>query len=178
MIRRPPRSTLSSSSAASDVYKRQIVGNMTNISVYATAIDAAQHAGSINIVGDCLGYRKIERHLEAVNQLTEQTGANITSSRTLLARLRGEDLQENNLEEVSREPPVNESIPLERLPHRSSTARTGFDNNDVQSTHATLSAATIARFMNDGQDVAQDVPSNGQPPVSYTHLTLPTKRIV
>eukprot|EP00658_Telonema_sp_P-2_P042617 TRINITY_DN30615_c0_g1_i1.p1 TRINITY_DN30615_c0_g1~~TRINITY_DN30615_c0_g1_i1.p1 ORF type:complete len:156 (+),score=20.58 TRINITY_DN30615_c0_g1_i1:117-584(+) len=28
MIRRPPRSTLSSSSAASDVYKRQIVGSM------------------------------------------------------------------------------------------------------------------------------------------------------
>src|SRR5664279_2136294 len=27
MIRRPPRSTLSSSSAASDVYKRQVVGN-------------------------------------------------------------------------------------------------------------------------------------------------------
>src|SRR5665648_1296057 len=29
MIRRPPRSTLSSSSAASDVYKRQLVGRPT-----------------------------------------------------------------------------------------------------------------------------------------------------
>src|SRR5665648_239516 len=29
MIRRPPRSTLSSSSAASDVYKRQVVGHTT-----------------------------------------------------------------------------------------------------------------------------------------------------
>ena len=140
-----------------------VVGNMTNISVYATAIDAAQHAGSINIVGDCLGYRKIERHLEAINQLTEQTGAIITSSRTLLARLRGEDAQETNPEEISREPPADESIPLERLPHRYFTARTGVETNDGQSTHATLSAATIARFVNDGQDVAQDLPSNDQP---------------
>jgi len=139
-----------------------IVGNMTNISVYATAIDAAQHAGSINIVGDCLGYRKIERHLEAINQLTEQTGANITSSRTLLSRLRGEDIQETNAEEVFREPPIDESANAEQRLHQSSDTRTE-RHNDIQSTNPTLSAATIARFLDDRRDVQQHRPESGQP---------------
>src|SRR5674536_16172 len=37
MIRRPPRSTLSSSSAASDVYKRQVVAKMVTTSRYLEA---------------------------------------------------------------------------------------------------------------------------------------------
>src|SRR5665648_1282785 len=39
MIRRPPRSTLSSSSAASDVYKRQAVGSLYMFSVPRGYID-------------------------------------------------------------------------------------------------------------------------------------------
>ncbi|GAB7345877.1 hypothetical protein MBLNU457_4124t1 [Dothideomycetes sp. NU457] len=140
-----------------------IVGDMTNISVYATAIDAAQHAGSINIVGDCLGYRKIERHLEAINQLTEQTGANITSSRTLLARLRGEDVQETNAEEVSREPPPDESGHAEQSSHQTSATRMERTHNDTQSTNPTLSAATIARFIDDRQDVQQPPLESSEP---------------
>jgi len=70
------------------------VGNMTNLSVYASAVDAAQHGLSINIVEDCLGYRSIARHQEAINQLVEQMGASITSSTTLLSRLRGDDSDE------------------------------------------------------------------------------------
>src|SRR5664280_3815583 len=37
MIRRPPRSTLSSSSAASDVYKRQLINNITGWVAFAVA---------------------------------------------------------------------------------------------------------------------------------------------
>eukprot|EP00658_Telonema_sp_P-2_P029070 TRINITY_DN22161_c0_g1_i1.p1 TRINITY_DN22161_c0_g1~~TRINITY_DN22161_c0_g1_i1.p1 ORF type:complete len:316 (+),score=64.58 TRINITY_DN22161_c0_g1_i1:108-1055(+) len=42
MIRRPPRSTLSSSSAASDVYKRQVSTQSTGIAVLAMAAPRAQ----------------------------------------------------------------------------------------------------------------------------------------
>ena len=38
MIRRPPRSTQSRSSAASDVYKRQVTGTFTDVSVIASYI--------------------------------------------------------------------------------------------------------------------------------------------
>ena len=37
MIRRPPRSTLSSSSAASDVYKRQLFDNLVSVFTYVIA---------------------------------------------------------------------------------------------------------------------------------------------
>src|SRR5674536_218040 len=44
MIRRPPRSTLSSSSAASDVYKRQVVGG--SVVPRATVVGAFAGLGS------------------------------------------------------------------------------------------------------------------------------------
>ena len=47
MIRRPPRSTLSPSSAASDVYKRQIKG--TDESSYKNLIDALDEMQICNI---------------------------------------------------------------------------------------------------------------------------------
>ncbi|KAF2758518.1 hypothetical protein EJ05DRAFT_438577 [Pseudovirgaria hyperparasitica] len=57
-----------------------ICGCITNISVYATALDAARHGIAINIVHDCLGYRKVLRHEEALKQMTEVMGANLISS--------------------------------------------------------------------------------------------------
>src|SRR5664279_1133316 len=44
MIRRPPRSTLSSSSAASDVYKRQVAGE---VDAFAVADDRVEGAGGL-----------------------------------------------------------------------------------------------------------------------------------
>ena len=53
MIRRPPRSTLSSSSAASDVYKRQVVGHsVVGHSVVGGVVD---HGGSM--VDSMVGHR-------------------------------------------------------------------------------------------------------------------------
>src|SRR5674536_31924 len=49
MIRRPPRSTLSSSSAASDVYKRQLLENL--ICAYSRFSNSSK---SFNIKGSCI----------------------------------------------------------------------------------------------------------------------------
>src|SRR5664279_1280991 len=56
MIRRPPRSTLSSSSAASDVYKRQVLLFRDSDGVYAVA-GTCPHAGAPLIEGVRRGNR-------------------------------------------------------------------------------------------------------------------------
>ncbi|KAK5256435.1 hypothetical protein LTR16_003275, partial [Cryomyces antarcticus] len=64
-----------------------ICGCLTNMSVYATATDAARHGLTINILEDCLGYRQKARHEEAVKQMTELMGAYTVSSTQLLETL-------------------------------------------------------------------------------------------
>lgn len=67
-----------------------VVGCTTNLSVYATALDAAQHGLSINLVEDCLNYRLKNRHDRAVQKLVEIMGASVTTSASVMSRLRGE----------------------------------------------------------------------------------------
>ncbi|KAJ9625103.1 hypothetical protein H2203_005058 [Taxawa tesnikishii (nom. ined.)] len=66
-----------------------ICGCNTNLSVYATCMDAARHGLTLNIIEDCLGYRKQERHDEAVKQMIEVMGAYMTTKDQTLSRLRG-----------------------------------------------------------------------------------------
>src|SRR5664280_3850052 len=74
MIRRPPRSTLSSSSAASDVYKRQAVAVDQEPAQPTTSDEGGQrggghdlHGGGANSGGD---QRYGERYLDPAQQLT------------------------------------------------------------------------------------------------------------
>lgn len=64
-----------------------ICGVLTNISIFATAMDAARHGYSITIIDDCLGYRSKARHDEALHQLTELTGCDITNSKDIIQDL-------------------------------------------------------------------------------------------
>ncbi|RDL39083.1 uncharacterized protein BP5553_03423 [Venustampulla echinocandica] len=61
-----------------------LCGSLTNISVFATAMDAARHGFAITILEDCLGYRSKARHDEALRQLTLSTGCDIISSKELI----------------------------------------------------------------------------------------------
>eukprot|EP00658_Telonema_sp_P-2_P071908 TRINITY_DN61115_c0_g1_i1.p1 TRINITY_DN61115_c0_g1~~TRINITY_DN61115_c0_g1_i1.p1 ORF type:complete len:229 (-),score=67.76 TRINITY_DN61115_c0_g1_i1:258-944(-) len=84
MIRRPPRSTLSSSSAASDVYKRQLKGFLGM---------RALGAGTVSRIFDCvdidnsgvLNYEEYKSFIEKVASLAQteeeqlNTGANLVS---------------------------------------------------------------------------------------------------
>ena len=61
MIRRPPRSTQSRSSAASDVYKRQAEGSrhtglVKNITNYGVFVELAPGIGGMIHISDCLLY--------------------------------------------------------------------------------------------------------------------------
>lgn len=57
-----------------------ICGCITNISIFATALDAVRHGLTINLIEDCLGYRKQVRHEEALKKMTELMGAHVFSS--------------------------------------------------------------------------------------------------
>ncbi|KAK5004032.1 hypothetical protein LTR28_009429, partial [Elasticomyces elasticus] len=76
-----------------------LCGCMTNLSVYATAMDAARHGLAINVIEDCLGYRKQERHDEAIKQMVDLMGADIIDSDELQNRLSGEEWAEDLSEE-------------------------------------------------------------------------------
>ena len=86
-----------------------ICGALTNISVFATAMDAARHGYAITIVDDCLGYRSKARHDEALQKLVEFTGCDIISSASLIR-----DIKER--ERAQRPPPGRNVRPKARDP--------------------------------------------------------------
>ncbi|KAI9774205.1 MAG: hypothetical protein M1835_006064 [Candelina submexicana] len=62
-----------------------ICGSLSNISVYATALDAARHGFSITILEDCVGYRDYARHQEAMRQMADIMGADgLTSTEYII----------------------------------------------------------------------------------------------
>ncbi|KAI9786364.1 MAG: hypothetical protein M1816_008025 [Peltula sp. TS41687] len=64
-----------------------ICGVISNISVYATALDAVRHGYSITLLEDCLGYRSKARHDEAVRLMREYMGADLMSSAELIKNM-------------------------------------------------------------------------------------------
>jgi nicotinamidase-related amidase len=64
-----------------------VCGCMSNVSVYATTLDAARHGFKINIIEDCLGYRTTSRHDTAINTMVEHMGAQIITSEKILEDL-------------------------------------------------------------------------------------------
>lgn len=62
-----------------------ICGSTTNISIMATAIDAASHGYNISIVEDCCGYHNIMRHRTAIKQISNTTGCDVLSADEVLA---------------------------------------------------------------------------------------------
>ncbi|CAK7567441.1 MAG: hypothetical protein SEPTF4163_005406 [Sporothrix epigloea] len=61
-----------------------LCGALTNISIYATALDAARHGLSLTIIEDCCGYRDITRHENAIASLIQLTGCETLSAENVL----------------------------------------------------------------------------------------------
>lgn len=55
-------------------------GNMTNLSVFATAMDAARYGIKITLLEDCLGYRNKSRHDAALRALKDVMGADVMTA--------------------------------------------------------------------------------------------------
>ena len=62
-----------------------LAGSLSNVSVYATALDAVSQGLAITLLEDCLGYRSFDRHLNAMRQMADFLGADgITADELLL----------------------------------------------------------------------------------------------
>lgn len=88
-----------------------LCGALTNISIFATAMDAARHGYAITLVDDCLGYRSKARHDEALRKLVEFTGCDIISSTELIQDIKN---KEKAVQKAPRPPPRRNPRPTER----------------------------------------------------------------
>ncbi|KAK4466395.1 hypothetical protein QBC42DRAFT_327907 [Cladorrhinum samala] len=64
-----------------------ICGALTNISIYATALEAGRHGYDMTIVEDCCGFRNQLRHFNAVRQLVKLTGCEVMNAGALIEHL-------------------------------------------------------------------------------------------
>lgn len=69
------------------VTRMYLCGALTNVSIYATALDAGMHGYEMTLVEDCCGFRREIRHLNAVKQLANITGCGTTNSPDIIATL-------------------------------------------------------------------------------------------
>lgn len=92
-----------------------ICGALTNISVFATAMDAAQFGYSITLVEDCLGYRNKARHDEAIRQMVDTTGCEVISSQEIIEALEANESNQNRPSNSRR--PVRDTHDHHNLPN-------------------------------------------------------------
>lgn len=61
-----------------------LAGSLSNVSVYATVLDAVSQGLAVTLIEDCLGYRSFERHLNAMGYMADVMGADGISADELL----------------------------------------------------------------------------------------------
>ncbi|KAJ5793424.1 hypothetical protein N7457_000023 [Penicillium paradoxum] len=64
-----------------------LCGSLSNVSVFATALDAVRNGFSVTLVEDCLGFRDFGRHQEAMRRMADILGATGLTSRELIQEL-------------------------------------------------------------------------------------------
>ncbi|KAJ5651794.1 hypothetical protein N7507_009220 [Penicillium longicatenatum] len=70
-----------------------LCGSLSNVSVYATALDAVRNGFSVTLIEDCLGYREFGRHCEAMRRMADILGATGLTAEELYQEL---DWEETN----------------------------------------------------------------------------------
>jgi nicotinamidase-related amidase/alkylated DNA repair dioxygenase AlkB len=64
-----------------------LCGSLSNVSVFATALDAVRNGFSVTLVENCLGFRDFQRHQEAMRRMADILGATGTTSQELAQEL-------------------------------------------------------------------------------------------
>ncbi len=66
-----------------------VCGSLSNISVYATVLDAVRHGLEVTLVEDCLGHLESKCHFEAMRQMADDMGASGVDYQELMDDLSG-----------------------------------------------------------------------------------------
>lgn len=108
-----------------------VCGALTNISIYATALDAGRHGYDITLVDDCCGYRSDMRHSNAVHRLMELTGCEVTTSSDIMEKLKPE--KPTSEEKAKRRSRVPEKPPgsSSRVSSKEAVGRSGSRSKDA-----------------------------------------------
>lgn len=64
-----------------------LCGSLSNVSVYATALDAVRNGFSVTLLEDCLGYREFGRHQEAMRRMADILGATGSTAQELIQEM-------------------------------------------------------------------------------------------
>lgn len=91
------------------VTRMYLCGALTNVSIYATALDAGMHGYEMTLVEDCCGFRREIRHLNAVKQLANITGCGTTNSPDIIATLQPPKPEKTSVPSTSKEDGEKES---------------------------------------------------------------------
>ncbi|KAJ5623498.1 hypothetical protein N7490_012103 [Penicillium lividum] len=68
-----------------------LCGSLSNVSVYATALDAVRNGFAVTLIEDCLGYREFGRHREAMRRMADILGATGLTAEELYQELDWEE---------------------------------------------------------------------------------------
>ncbi|PWY86591.1 isochorismatase family protein family [Aspergillus sclerotioniger CBS 115572] len=71
-----------------------LCGSLSNVSVYATALDAVRHGFAVTLIEDCLGFRSFARHEESMRRMADIFGANGITTEELSEELDWEETEE------------------------------------------------------------------------------------
>ncbi|PYI01544.1 isochorismatase family protein family [Aspergillus sclerotiicarbonarius CBS 121057] len=71
-----------------------LCGSLSNVSVYATALDAVRHGFAVTLIEDCLGFRSFARHEESMRRMADIFGANGITTQELFEELDWEETEE------------------------------------------------------------------------------------
>lgn len=144
-----------------------LCGSLSNVSVYATALDAVRNGFSVTLVEDCLGYRDFQRHQEAMRRMADILGAAGITAQELNQELEWQETadiaRQNRTQHPSRSTtagdPVGiedimdslDAMPVDSIPEEAPEEE-GFSLTQLASqTRAQRIAAAAARAPGDGK---------------------------
>ena len=134
-----------------------LCGALSNVSVYATALDAVRHGMSVKLIDDCLGYRDGNCHIEAMRRMTNMMGAEVTSYQSVLDMI-------DRMTACSATPVAARSDP-ELSAASTSQERTGMPDMDDWISRLDNAHSSFRTQINEVERLLRDVPRLSASPV-------------
>ncbi|KAJ5917984.1 hypothetical protein N7454_010359 [Penicillium verhagenii] len=121
-----------------------LCGSLSNVSVYATALDAVRNGFSVTLIEDCLGFRDFGRHREAMRRMADILGATGLTAEELCQELDWEETDAIARGTPQTKRPAGASLGLESVLDTLMVEADGPEDSREEDPEETLSLAGIA----------------------------------